>query len=106
MLLLADKGLGESFPPSDLRGLEDQCREWALTELSPRFSVIADALDIVAAAWEPLEAFWTESRDRLNEVLAAHIPLVLSEPDEEAAISLARSMREDLALVIAQSPPM
>ena len=100
---LSENGIRE-FPPSGFGPLVAACMSAAST--SPRYAVVAEAMELLVDAWEPFEAFWVEWTDRLDEVLAVDLPGIVDEPDEEAAISLARSMREAVALVLASARPM
>jgi predicted FMN-binding regulatory protein PaiB len=56
---------------------------------------------MLAEAWEPHEVFASAARERLDELLATHLPLILNEQDESAAVSLAASLHEDVSLIIA-----
>jgi len=71
-----------------------------------RYIVVADAINLMAQAWGDKEAFWTEARDALNRTLAADLPAIVEEPDEDAATSLARSLREAVGVTIRSYPPL
>ena len=103
LLRLAERGIRE-YPPERFRHLAESCHEAGTS--TPRLLVLGETIGLLAAAWEPHEALWTVTVDRLDDVLAADLRLVLYEPDEAAAISLASSLREAVALVLAEGPPM
>ena len=103
LLRLAESGSG-AYPPEGFDSLAEACREAG--GFKPRLMEVAAAVDLLAAAWEPFGALRTETVERLDRILTADLPTVIREPDESAAISLARSLREALALVLLTDPPM
>jgi hypothetical protein len=71
-----------------------------------RYVIVADAISLLAEVWEDREAFWADATRDLNRCLAADLPAIVSEPDEEAAVSLAASFREAIRVTLASYPPL
>jgi hypothetical protein len=101
LLRLAENGIA-AYPPDAFGELATQCRQSAEATASPRFFVLAGAVEMMATAWEQFEAVNVGIQERLDVLLATRLPLILSEPDENAATSLATAMREDMSLVFTQ----
>lgn len=99
LLRLAESGLA-AFPPSGLGELATECRESAEAIASARLFVLAGVVELLAAAWEPFDAVSVDVRERLDALLSTRLPLILSEEDERAAVSLATSMCDDVSLVL------
>lgn len=100
---LAERGAG-AYPPDRFEALAAACREAGRS--SPRLLVVAETIELLTEAWEPVEALRVETVELLDVVLAADLPAVINEPDEAAALSLANAMREAVALVLLNAPPM
>lgn len=100
LLRLAEGGLA-AFPPAHLGELATACRESGTARASARLLVLADAIGLLASAWEPHEAVPSVAIPALDRLVKERLPAVLAEPAEEAAVSLAASLREDVALILA-----
>jgi hypothetical protein len=88
------------FAPSDLAGIAQWCRGDGEAKGKVSFVIVADGLQLAAAAWEDEEqgipgAFAAE----LDQVIRRRLGDFLGEPDEEARVYLARSFREEIGLV-------
>ena len=103
LLRLADRGQGE-YPATGFSDLAASCREAGRSK--PRLLLVAESIDLLAEAWGQFDALPTETCDRIDSVLKTDVPLVLHEPDEQAALALADSMREEVLLALQAGPRM
>lgn len=65
-----------------------------------RYGVLAQMLDVMDTAWSQFGALSPERQTAVDQLLRAQLPLVLDEPDEQAATSLAASLFEAVRLAI------
>ena len=74
--------------------------------MTPRYCVIARALDPIAKLFDEAEEYGGVATDftEIDLELRTRLPGILEEPDAEAASSLARSLREEIWRLLITDP--
>lgn len=97
--LLAEYGQA-SLPPDRLGELASNCRARMQALGKARYGLLAQMLDVMDTAWSQFGALSHERQMAVDDLLRTQLPLVLDEPDEQAATSLAASLFESVRLAI------
>lgn len=105
---LADHGLlghspdtSDGLTPDELPDLASWCTSQGENTGSAAFVVFGTAMALIAEPWEEEEQGIPGPFAReLDAPIRHHLPGILSEPDSDAQLSLARSFREDVTLVL------
>lgn len=97
LLQLAEGGL-RSVSASALADLAASCRQSLVATASARDGVLAEIMEVLAGAWEAQGYFHAATVDAMDDLLRRELPQIISEPDEQAATSLAAALRESVVL--------